>query len=248
MIPESDQGVPTEAGVSGSSAGRDPASMSAFLASLAHDLRSPLGIVSEAIHELRTDFSTGMTDDHRLLVGLADRGLRRIGRIADTLNLVAALDSGNFELHRQPVELVGLARSAIATAATLEPRSDVELVSELPTTPSPIMADQPRLAHAIVEIVINAIRHARRRVRVHLEVVEGRVRLAIEDDGQGVMEAARATLFRRFVGSESRAGLGIGLSIAYDVIAGHGGTVTLEASTLPPGRPNTVGARFVVSI
>ena len=223
----------------------DPATLAAFLASLAHDLRSPLGIVSLALGELRADFTADLTDEHRMLAGLADRGLQRLGRIADSLSLVAALDSGRFELHCQPIDLVDLVRAATATGILLEPRKQVEVTCELPEGRCRSVADQPRLTHVLSELVMNAIRHAHRRVRVRLEIAHGESRLAVEDDGKGPTETARATLFHRFVGARSRGGLGIGLSSASDVIAAHGGHLTLEASTLGPGRPNTVGARFL---
>jgi signal transduction histidine kinase len=223
----------------------DPATLAAFLASLAHDLRSPLGIVSLALGELRADFKAGLTDEHRMLAGLADRGLQRLGRIADSLSLVAALDSGRFELHCQPLDLVDLVRAATATGILLEPRQQVEVICELPEGRCRSVADPARLTHVLSELVINAIRHAYRRVRVRLEIASGGLRLAIEDDGKGPSDKTRATLFQRFAGARARGGLGIGLSSASDVIAAHGGSLTLEASTLGPGRPNTVGARFL---
>lgn len=237
-----------EGEVAASQEGLDPVALAAFLSSLAHDLRTPLGVVSEALTELRTDLASALTDEHRLLVTLADRGLRRLGRIADTVSLVAALDSGHFELSRRSVDLVELMRAATVAATAIEPRREVELVCELPGGPARGMADEERLSHAISEIVINAIRHARRQVRVTLQLAAGEARLAVEDDGQGVAEQARGTLFRRFASSRSRSGLGMGLSTAHDVIVAHGGGLTLEASTLSTGRPNTIGARFVISL
>jgi signal transduction histidine kinase len=226
----------------------DPAGLADFLASLAHDLRSPLGVVAEAVAELRSDFAAALTDDHRVLLSLAERGLGRLGRLADTVSLAAALDSGSFELKRRPVDLVALIRDAVATAGAIEPRREVTLVCELPAEHCPAVADADRLARAVVEVVINAVRHARGRVRVRLELASGEARAAIEDDGQGVAASRRATLFVRFAPRASRSGLGLGLSIAHDVIVAHGGRIALEASTLPPGRPGAIGARFVISL
>jgi two-component system, OmpR family, sensor kinase len=227
---------------------QDPAGLADFLSSLAHDLRSPLGVVSETLCELRTDFDGQLTDDHRVLLGLAERSLRRLNRIADGMSLMVALDSGSFQLERGPVDLVPLLRAAADTAVGIEPRREVELVRDLPEAPCLLEADQDRLARAISEVVINAIRHARRTVRVHLELAAGEARLAVEDDGQGVPPARRDTLYQRLAPRSSRSGLGIGLSLAHDVIVAHGGKIILEASTLPPARPGTIGARFVITL
>jgi signal transduction histidine kinase len=228
--------------------GPDPAALSEFFGSLAHDLRSPLGVVSEALSELRTDFATGLTDEHRLLVNLADRGVRRLGRIADTVSLLAALDSGSFEIRPRPLDLVELLREAVAAASAIEPRREVEVTCDVPQGPCQMMADADRLSRAVTEIMINAIRHARRKARLRVELASGEARIVIEDDGQGVAPEWQANLFRRFVPRPSRSGLGMGLSIAHDVITAHHGQLTLEASTLPPGRPGTTGASFVISL
>lgn len=226
--------------------GPDSAALGAFLSSLAHDLRSPLGVLSQTIAELGSDFADRLTDEHRLLITLAERGLHRIGRIADKVNVVGALGSTNFVLYRQEVDLVALVRAAAATAAMIEPRRQVELICELPEVPCRAMGDEPRLSYALSELVINAIRHARSAARVRLEIASGQARVIIEDDGEGLTQEARANLFRRFVPGRSHSGMGVGLSTADGVVAAHDGTITLEPSSLPPGRRGTVGARFVV--
>jgi signal transduction histidine kinase len=111
-----------------------------------------------------------------------------------------------------------------------------------------MLVDTERLSRAVGELLINAIRHARRTVRLGVEIDAGEARVFVEDDGQGIPADRHATLFQRFAPRPSRAGLGLGLSIAHDVAAAHGGRLTLEASTLPPGRPGTTGARFVLRL
>jgi signal transduction histidine kinase len=228
--------------------GPDAAALSEFFGSLAHDLRSPLGVVSEALAELKSEFAAGLTDEHRLLVNLADRGVRRLGRIADTVSLLAALDSGTFEIRPRPLDLYELLRESVATASAIEPRREVTVTCELPEGACSAPADSERLSRAMVEIVINAVRHARRKARLSVEIQPDEARIFVEDDGQGVAPAFRANLFRRFMPRPSRSGLGMGLSIAHDVIVAHGGRISLEDSTLPAGRPGTTGARFVITL
>jgi signal transduction histidine kinase len=219
-----------------------------FLGRLAHDLRSPLGVVTEALAAIRADLAAELTDEHRLLGALADRGLGRLGRLADTISLAAELDSGRFTLRCAAVDLVELLRAATAAASAIEPRREVTLACELPDGPCPLVVDADRLSRAVSEVVINAIRHAHRKARLRLDLGPGEARVRIDDDGHGVPSEQRATLFRRFVPRASRSGLGLGLSIAHDVIMAHGGKIALEASALPAGRPGTIGAAFVISL
>jgi signal transduction histidine kinase len=229
--------------------GPDQAALTEFFGSLAHDLRSPLGVVTQALGELQADFAASLTDEHRLLLNLADRGVRRLGRIADTVSLLSALESGSFDLKAmQPVDLFELVRDSVTAASAIEPRREVEVTCEIPEGPCLVAVDSERLSRAITEIMINAVRHARRKARLRIDLASGEARIAIEDDGLGVAPEWRTNLFRRFKPRPSRSGLGMGLSIAHDVIAAHHGQLTLEASTLPPGRPGTTGACFVISL
>lgn len=228
--------------------GPDAVALSEFFGSLAHDLRSPLGVVSEALSELRSEFAAGLTDEHRMLLSLADRGVRRLARIADTMSVLAALDSGTFEVRRRAIDLFDLVRESVAAASAIEPRREVTVACELPEGPCPALADPERLSRALSELVINAVRHARRSARVTVGLGPSEARILIEDDGQGVAATSRVNLFRRFTPRASRSGLGVGLSIAHDVVVAHGGQIALEASTLPPGRPGTIGALFVITL
>src|ERR1700679_3963003 len=105
----------------------DPTALADFLGRLAHDLRSPLGVVTEALSSIRTDLTAELTDEHRLLGALADRGLLRLGHLADTVSLASALGSGRFELRRAPLDLVELLRTAAAVAWAIGPRREVTL-------------------------------------------------------------------------------------------------------------------------
>ena len=228
--------------------GADPVALAEFLARLAHDLRSPLGVVTEALASIRSDLDAQLTDEHRLLGNLADRGLGRLGRLASLLSLAAELDSGSFALRCAPVDLVELLRDVTSSAVAIEPRREVTLTCALADGPRMVSADAVRLSRAVSEIVINAIRYAHRKARLRLLFTPGEALISIEDDGQGVSPDQRDALFRRFVRRPSRSGLGLGLSVAHDVIVAHGGRLVLGESTLAPGRPGTTGAELAISL
>ncbi|APR85466.1 Putative two-component sensor kinase [Minicystis rosea] len=219
-----------------------------FLGSLGHDLRSPLGVVAQALAEIRADFEVAFSDEQRLLLSLADRGLVRLGRISEMVTLAAALESGSFSLQRSAIDFSHVARAAVAAASAVEPRREVQVSSVIPDVPCPLDADGPRLQRAVTEVVHNAIRNARKAVRVTFERTPSEACVIVEDDGFGVPDDRKATLFRRLAPRATRSGLGLGLSIAHDVFVAHGGRIALEASSLPPGRPGTTGARFVLAL
>ena len=89
----------------------------------------------------------------------------------------------------------------------------------------------------------NAVRHAASTVELSLAERDGRVVLAVEDDGAGVPEAERERIFERFArldGARQAGGTGLGLAIARDIAAHHGGALVLD--------PSASGARFVLTL
>jgi signal transduction histidine kinase len=216
-----------------------------FLSEAAHDLRSPLGVVLHTLRQIEADLGPQLRDDHQVLLKLGTRGARRIQNLADRIALLSEVESGNLAVSMQLVDVVQVVETVRATTASIEPRSEIRVTFEPPPHPVKMQADPRLLGAALLEILRNAVLHARREVRISIERSDGRITVSIEDDGDGMTDAARATIFRRFVPKTRRGGTGVGLSIAHDLIAAHGGTLSMSQSRLPPTKAERIGARFV---
>ncbi|MEO7110102.1 MAG: HAMP domain-containing sensor histidine kinase [Polyangiaceae bacterium] len=190
---------------------------------VSHDLRGPAGITSGVLDELES--REGAAADASLFA-MARRGLAGILRIAERLEMVAQLDAGPLHVERLPIDLSALVTRANDDAKVIQKRKAVTLTLDLPAE---IRAnvDQRWLSVTVMEVIANAIRHAKSSVRVILsEENDGRHRIAVEDDGRGFTADALASLTEpRFSRSAARAGLGLSLSIAHDVIRAHGGEI-----------------------
>jgi signal transduction histidine kinase len=219
-----------------------------FLARMAHDLRSPLGIVLETVGRLERELSNHFTDDHKLFLRLGNRGLLRLHAFVDRITLLAELEEGHLEPSKVELDLRDVVKSAVDATTRTEPRREVTVVNEPCDDACRVMGDPRLLTQAVQEIVRNAVAHARKAVRVAVESSNGIATVSVEDDGEGVRPGVEGTLFQRFVQRPSRSGLGIGLSIAMDVARAHGGGIERGQSSLPAGRPGTVGARFTLSL
>lgn len=219
-----------------------------FLARMAHDLRSPLGIVLETVGKLERELSGHFTDDHKLFLRLGNRGLLRLHAFVDRITLLAELEEGHLAPSKVEVDFRDVVTSAVEATTRAEPRREVTVVNEPCDEACRVNGDPRLLTHAVAEIVRNAVAHARKTVRVALSSANGVVIVSVEDDGEGVRPGVESTLFQRFVQRPSRSGLGVGLSIAMDVARAHGGDIERGQSSLPAGRPDTVGARFALSL
>lgn len=214
-----------------------------FVSDASHELRSPVAAVRQhaeaaLAHPDRAD--TGA------LAGTVLAEAVRMQRLVDDLLLLARADEDAIALRRRAVDLDDLvfeeARRLRQDGGSSGLRVESSGVSAVR-----VLGDAEALGRVIRNLGENAARHARTRVAFTLGGAEGRARLYVDDDGPGVPEADRAHVFERFVRlDEARArgagGTGLGLAIVAELVAAHGGTVTVEQA------PGLGGARFTVTL
>jgi signal transduction histidine kinase len=182
-------------------------------------LRTPLARIAGLAQSAR-----GHDDDPR------DEALERIERLA----LDAAATTGDLlALVREervaprlaePVDLAALVRDVAGGA-----RRD-GIAYELALDENCwIVGDERRVRRLAENLIQNALRHARSRVRLRVGAEGTKIVLAVEDDGAGVPADLRDRLFERFVrGDDDEHGSGLGLAICRSIARAHGGDVVLE--------------------
>ncbi|GEM_PF-2824322 len=200
-----------------------------FLSSLAHDLRSPLNVVSSALTELAREPNALPADERALLYTLSQRAIARLVGLTQRLSLAAKLQTNDLDFHPTAVDLGALTREAVANFSATELRKRVEATALIPPEPVMVNADANLIRAVLRELLANANQHARRKLVV--EVGAGTV--FVDDDGDGVPEAERALLFEPFCERRNRTGLGFGLWLAKSLAEKHQGTLIVER--LPNG-------------
>ncbi|HEV3053709.1 MAG TPA: HAMP domain-containing sensor histidine kinase [Solirubrobacteraceae bacterium] len=214
-----------------------------FVADASHELRTPLTSVLANLELLAEELNGEQAETAQAAL----RSTRRMRRLVGDLLLLARADAERAQPHRA----TDLADVVIEAAAELEPVSDdSELTIDVhPAVVAGVRDDLHRLALNLLE---NAVRHTPPGTHIHATTsVEGQyAMLIVEDDGPGIPEDLRDTLFDRFVrggndgGPPTHRGSGLGLAIVRAVAESHGGTVSLE----PPVSPGGTGTRFVIRI
>lgn len=197
---------------------------------VSHELGSPLSRMRFHLELLGQE-----TDGHgQRLDGMA-RDLEALDElVAELLGFVQSddlePDRKRFEPHRALCDLAELA--SLETAVEVEIEVQVELQEH-----AQVFAD-PRLFNRAVENVLrNAVRYARAKVKLQLTQEAGRVRVAVHDDGPGIPEEMREKVkvpFFRLEGdrSRTRGGTGLGLAIVHRILEQHGGTLEISSSSL----------------
>lgn len=204
----------------------------ALMATLAHDVRSPLSTVSGTLELLEDE--PELPDRLRSLVAAAIRQTQRVLRLATGILEVERVEAGALVLDRDDVRIADLA----ADVAVLT-QPDVVRVEVDPTIT--VSADAARLEQVLFNLTNNALRHGRPPVVIGATRVGRTVEVSVEDQGAGVPAADVPHLFDRFSSADHSPGsVGLGLWIVRTLVRVHGGDVRYES---PRG-----GARFVVSL
>jgi signal transduction histidine kinase len=206
-----------------------------FVSDASHELRSPLAVIQQHAEVAKLHPGSVSVDE---LAGVVLAEGARLQGLVDALLLLARLDEPP-QRRLEAVDLDDLALDEVHRSR----QGDVQLVGS-DISAARVYGDPRLLAQVVRNLVDNAVRHARTRVSVSLNVVEANVVLTVDDDGGGIPADSRPKVFDRFVRlDEARArdegGAGLGLSIVREIVTAHHGSVTIEEA---PGG----GARFVV--
>lgn len=202
----------------------------AFVADAAHELRTPLTALRLQIGLLADDDEASRAASLARLRG----GVDRATHLVEQLLALARAEPGR-DVPAQPLDLVEVARQALADVAPLAANRGARLAAELPAS-LPMRGDAQALRSLVGNLLSNAIRHAgpSPAVRLALGTEDDAPVLTVDDDGPGIPPAERERVFDRFhrrEGSDSQ-GSGLGLAIVRAVAALHGGRVELGESPL----------------
>ena len=194
-----------------------------FVSSASHELRTPLALLKA---ELELALREGRSEaELRAAVASAAEESDRLVRLAEDLLVLARADQGRLPVRAESLDAGQLLRGV---ARRFEPRASStgrELVVE-PGEGAPIEADPLRAEQALGNLVDNAFRHGSGTVTLAAERLDGRVRLHVRDEGEGIPVELGESAFEPFTRGDrarTRGGTGLGLALVEAVAAAHGG-------------------------
>jgi len=210
---------------------------SAFLASMSHELRSPLNTIL-GYTQLLLDDEDALDPEHVEDIRIINAsGQHLLGLISDLLDL-SKIEAGAITLNPQPVDLRELTEDVVSSLLPQARESNTRLISE--AAPGVIVTlDRPRIRQALLNAVGNAVKFTRDgNVRIIVEPLDEDVFIHIEDDGPGIPSDDLARVFDSFFQSaaamqrtpRSREGAGLGLAITRNFVELHGGHVSIESA------------------
>jgi signal transduction histidine kinase len=208
-----------------------------------HDLRTPLAGVRVLVEAL----ADGMIDDpatSRRYLEQARKQIDHLSLLIDDLFQVSQLDAGGIPLNLEPASLVDLISDTLENYSGQATRQNIQLSGRASPEIDPIIMDVQRIGRVLNNLVDNALRytHTGGRVSIEAEPAPGRVRVTVQDNGDGISPTDLSHVFDRYYrGEKSRnqatGGTGLGLAIAKGIVEAHGGQIGVASS---PGQ----GASF----
>lgn len=215
-----------------------------LLATVAHDLRTPLtGLLGMA--DL-LDGSRLAAEQRNYVAGLRQSGEMLSYLVEDLLDF-ATMEAGRFELRRVSESPRRLIESVVEMLASRAHFKGLEIASFVaPEVPEQLALDPGRLRQVLYNVIGNAVKFTQRGgilVSVHME--GGELVMAVADTGPGISSADRELIFDEFVqvgSDESRGGgKGLGLSITSRIVHAFGGRMSVDSS---PGEGSTFTIRL----
>jgi signal transduction histidine kinase len=209
-----------------------------FVADASHELRTPLAVVRANAESL---LGKSSATDREALQDIVDESAL-MGRLVNDLLTLAQSDRAALDLEREHIDLFDIVQAAERAGRRLAQERDVSITTRAEHVP--LDADPGRLRELLLILVDNAVRYtpAGGTVTVSCRRDGRHAEVAVEDTGVGIAPEHIERVFDRFyrvdkARSRAEGGLGLGLSIAREIVEAHGGTIDVHSE---PGRGTTV--------
>ncbi len=213
-----------------------------FIASVSHELRTPLTSIkgwTETVGRFNSPKDPGFQRGLGIISGETDRLYNMVEELLDFSKMQNGL--------KLQCMLIDLGAEAEETALLTEQRAQslgIVFDTDIPECPVPVWADAHRVRQALLNILDNAVKYSAKgeRLSLRLSQDEHSALLTVQDEGRGISKEDLEHVTEKFYkGQGALRGSGIGLAVANEIVAAHGGSLTIESEK---GKGTTVQLQF----
>jgi signal transduction histidine kinase len=219
----------------------------AFFSNVSHEFRTPLTLMIGALEDALADRE--LPGHYRDGLTLAHRNSLRLLRLVNTLLDFSRIEAGRAKATYEPLDLPALTMDLASSFRAACEQAGLHLVVRCSPLPEPVFVDRDMYEKIVLNLLSNAFKFTfAGEIEVKLDLHDGRARLTVRDTGVGIPSDELPRVFDRFHRAEgtrgrSIEGSGIGLSLVKELVALHGGEVTVS-SVLGEGSAFTVTLPF----
>jgi two-component system, OmpR family, sensor histidine kinase ArlS len=214
-----------------------------FLASISHELRTPLTYIKGYADIARRQETNG--EDRNKYLGIIHEETLKLSKLVKELFHLAKMDENSFSIEKEEVHLRPYFEMIIEKVSPALQENHMVLHLECPDDLY-AQIDPVRFEQVILNLIDNARKYSEPMTRIFMDValVNGRIHIAVKDEGKGIPEEDLPRIFERFYRvdkSRTRAlgGTGLGLAIVKQLVEAHSGTIRVKSN------PN-IGTEFEI--
>jgi signal transduction histidine kinase len=203
-----------------------------FIAITSHELRTPLGLILGHATFLREMIS----EEYREPMEIIIRSAARLKEIIESLTEVDNHQAGVARIRQNSVSIPYIIREVVSSFQDMAASKNITLEEDIRDEDLQVEADANKITVAVSNLIRNALTFTNEggHVQVTVESVTGHVQVSVKDNGIGIPTNDLARVFDRFFQVESHlirrhTGMGLGLSVAKNVIELHGGRIWVES-------------------
>jgi signal transduction histidine kinase len=217
-----------------------------LVGTVSHELKTPLTSVRMALHILLEKTVGALNPKQEELLETARTDTERLLRILNDLLDLARLEEGVAELRREKVAPAELLQAVVDETADKAEAGNLKVNCAVDPDLPPVLVDRQRIGYVFANLLTNAIKHSPSggEVRLRATRIDNQaIQFTVADDGPGIPPQYQQRIFDRFfrVPGQTRSGAGLGLSIAREIAAAHGGRISVKSA---PGH----GATFYLEL
>ena len=204
-----------------------------LVATVAHEFRTPLTSLRMAIHLCLEEVVGPVTEKQADLLYAAREDCERLQAMVDDLLDLSRIETGRVEMRKRPTSITALVKAALEGHRALSEEREVQLNVALLPADEEMFVDPERVALVLSNLVSNALRHTPGggQITLRAQPTNGWVRFEVADTGAGIAKEHQSHVFEKFfrVPGTPASGAGLGLSIAKEIVEGHGGEIGVKS-------------------
>jgi signal transduction histidine kinase len=203
-----------------------------FIATISHELLTPLGFIKGYATTLMREDTTWDNQTRREFLSIIDEEADRLKELIDKLMDSSLLQTGTLPMRFEPQRLEALLKDVILRSTSRHP--DLKINLEIDQAGLLIYADPTRIAQVFENIITNAIKYApNSALDISVTQYKGQTHIAVRDYGPGIPKDQLESIFQRFYRLPQHAnrggGTGLGLFICRQIIQVHKGEIEAES-------------------
>lgn len=202
-----------------------------FISSVSHELRTPLTAIKGWAETLMLD-SGGSTDTMKKGVGVIVNETERLSQMVEELLDFSRMQSGHFTLQSENMDVLAELGDALLIYSDKARRENIKIIYNEPEMLPFVYGDKNRIRQVFINIIDNAVKYSSPgdTVTVTAEEAGGAIRVSVADTGCGIKESDLSKVKTKFYkANHTRRGSGIGLAVADEIIAMHGGSLDIKS-------------------